>query len=350
MPNTNASGKKRVILGLMTFGPDPEKGGRVSDLEKFKEILDYFQSQGYNEVDTAHSYVGGEQQAFTRAAGWKERGLKLATKFYPGPSAGGHDAANIRAKLEHNLKELGTDSVDIFYLHAADRNTNFAETLEECNKLHKEGKFKELGISNFTSYEVAECVMICNERGWVRPTIYQGMYNCITRNLDVETITACHRYGIDVVIYNPIAGGLFSGKIKAKDQLPDDPLSRFGSKAHAGGNYRARYFKDATFEALAMIEEVGEKYKLTMLEVALRWCMHHSALNVDKDGGDGIIIGVSSLDQLKSNLKDLEKGPLPQEVVDVIDQAWLHVKAVAPVYWHGQLEYGYDTKKALFSH
>jgi aflatoxin B1 aldehyde reductase len=164
----------------MTFGPDKSAGARVTDLDQFKSVLDHFQAQGYGEVDTAHSYVGGKQQAFTREAGWKERGLRIATKYYPSEKTGGHDAANIRARCEENLKELGTDSTDIFYLHAADRNTNFAETLEECNKLYKEGKFKQLGVSNFASFEVAECVMICNERGWVRPTIYQGMYNAIS--------------------------------------------------------------------------------------------------------------------------------------------------------------------------
>ncbi|WWD22594.1 hypothetical protein CI109_107087 [Kwoniella shandongensis] len=331
----------------MTFGPDIDAGARITSLPEFKSCLDYLQKKGYNEVDTAYSYVGTKQQAFTREAGWKERGLKIATKFYPSAKDGGHDAANIRAKCEWNLKELGTDSTDIFYLHAADRDTNFAETLEECNKLYKEGKFKQLGLSNYASYEVAECVMICQERGWVRPTIYQGMYNAITRNLDIETITACHRYGIDVVVYNPLAGGLFSGKIKSKD-LVQDEYSRFGEKSAAGANYRARYFKDATFEALSMIEKVGEKHNLTLLEIALRWCMHHSALNVGTDGGDGIIIGVSSQSQLESNLKDLEKGPLPEEVVKTLDDAWLVTKATAPPYWHGTLKYGYDTQKALF--
>lgn len=167
----------------MTFGPDKDAGARITDMDQYKSILDYFQGQGYNEVDTAHAYVGGKQQAFTREAGWKERGLRLATKFYPNPNSGGHDAANIRAKCEHNLRELGTDSTDIFYLHAADRNTNFEETLEECNKLYQEGKFKQLGISNFASYEVAEVVILCKERGWVRPTIYQGMYNAISESV-----------------------------------------------------------------------------------------------------------------------------------------------------------------------
>lgn len=97
-----------------------------------------------------------------------------------------------------------------------------------------------------------------------------------------------------------------------------------------------------------MVEKVAEKHQLTLLEIALRWVMHHSALNVAKDGGDGIIIGVSSKAQLESNLTDLEKGPLPEEVVQVLDDAWVHCKALAPPYWHGTLEYGYDTKAALF--
>lgn len=91
-------------------------------------------------------------------------------------------AENIRAKLEWNLEQLGATCIDIFYLHAADRSVPFAETLEECDKMHKEGKFVQLGLSNFTAFEVAECAILCNERGWVRPTIYQGMYNAISES------------------------------------------------------------------------------------------------------------------------------------------------------------------------
>ena len=83
--------------------------------------------------------------------------------------------------METSLKELGTDCVDIFYLHAADRSVPFTETLEALNQLHKEGKFVRLGLSNFTAFEVAEMVITCKERGWVRPTIYQGMYNAISK-------------------------------------------------------------------------------------------------------------------------------------------------------------------------
>jgi aflatoxin B1 aldehyde reductase len=175
------------------------------------------------------------------------------------------------------------------------------------------------------------------------------MYNAITRSLENELIPACHRYGIDVVVYNPIAGGLFSGKYKTTD-IPTS--GRYSNTASAVGElYRKRYFKDSTFRALQIIEPAVEKAGLTMVETAIRWCMHHSALQVggvSPKGNDGLIIGVSSLSQLEGNLKDCEKGPLPKEVLEALDEAWMVAKPDTPNYWHLDLEYTYDTRKALF--
>ncbi|GFF39093.1 aflatoxin B1 aldehyde reductase member 2 [Aspergillus udagawae] len=344
MPLVVSSATPRVILGLMTFGPDESEGARITSLDDFNKCLDHLQQQGYNEVDTARVYVGGKQEAFTAQAKWKERGLTLATKWYP-HTPGAHKPDVLRENLERSLKELQTDQVDIFYLHAADRSVPFAETLEAVNELHKEGKFVQLGLSNYTAFEVAEIVILCNERGWVRPTIYQAMYNAITRNIETELIPACKRYGIDIVVYNPLAGGLFSGKYKTKD-IPAE--GRYSDQSSHGTLYRRRYFKEATFDALQLIEPVAEKHGLTMPEIAFRWIHHHSALNMKDNGRDGVIIGVSSLAQLENNLKDIQKGPLPQEVVDVLDQAWLIAKPTAPNYWHLDLKYTYDTQAALF--
>lgn len=178
MPLVTQSLTPRVILGLLTFGPagTEREGARLSSLDK---CLDYFQQQGFNEIDTARTYLDGKQEAFTAQAKWKERGLTLATKWYP-KSPGDHKKAVIREALERSLKELQTEKVDIFYLHAPDRSVPFTETLEEVNKMHKEGKFVQLGLSNYTAFEVAEVAILCHERGWVRPTIYQGMYNAIS--------------------------------------------------------------------------------------------------------------------------------------------------------------------------
>jgi len=167
----------------------------------------------------------------------------------------------------------------------------------------------------------------------VKPTVYQAMYNAITRAIDTELVPCCRKYGIDIVVYNPLAGGIFSGKYKSKDHQPEE--GRFSdASGRAAKMYRERYFSDATFKALEMIEPVAEKHHLTLLEIALRWCVHHSLLNMKDGGRDGVIIGVSSLGQLESNVKDLEKGPLPEEVVDVLDKSWETVtKANCPLYW-----------------
>jgi len=180
MASYNSNSPKRVILGLMNFGPDTTKGGRVTSLDDFNNILDYFQAGGFNEVDTARLYVAGQQEGFTAQAHWKERGLTLATKWYP-YSAGAHKPEVLKSKLAESLKELQTDYVDIFYLHAPDRATPFAETLKALNELHTQGKFGKLGLSNFSAFEVAEICMTCQAKGWVRPTIYQGAYNVISK-------------------------------------------------------------------------------------------------------------------------------------------------------------------------
>ena len=205
-----------------------------------------------------------------------------------------------------------------------------------------------LGLSNFTAAEVAEVVMTCKYNGWVRPTVYQAMYNAITRGMEAELVPACRRYGIDIVAYNPLAGGLFSGKIRSQDMEVAE--GRFSSGTRMGAMYRGRYFRDSTFEALRTVERAVEAHGasgLTMIETALRWAVHHSKLRV-RDGNDGIIIGISSYAQLDGNLDAIEKGPLPDDVVEALDRAWRIAKPDAPNYWHKELEYTYDTKEALF--
>ncbi len=191
------------------------------------------------------------------------------------------------------------------------------------------------------------------------------MYNCIQRLPEPELLPTLRRFGMDFVAYNPIAGGLLSGKIKSSDGAPED--GRFGSKSSTGANYRARYFRKPIFDALKHIEDAIAPHNLTMVETALRWMIHHSQLKMRTAGGnDGLIIGVSSFQQLQSNLKDLEKGPLPEEVVSrcsacvnrlpttcpsqvsALDEAARISRVDLPNYWHGDLKYSYPTIEALF--
>jgi aflatoxin B1 aldehyde reductase len=153
----------RLILGLMTIGPDDTAGARITDIEVYKKCLDYLASKGYKELDSAAMYVGGKQEGFTRDAGFKERGFAIASKIYP-KQAGEHSREKLIPKWEVSLSNLGVDATDIFYLHAPDRATPFEETLEATDQMYREGKFKVLGLSNYAAWEVAEIIGICERR------------------------------------------------------------------------------------------------------------------------------------------------------------------------------------------
>lgn len=126
----------RIILGLMTFGPDPKTGGRVTDVNEFGKILDHFQSRGYNEVDTARMYIGGKQEAFTAQAGWKDRGLSLATKIRYPVQGGDNTADKVLASAETSLKDLGTDTVDVSGYRWGTGRTTLLTVLTQVLYLH----------------------------------------------------------------------------------------------------------------------------------------------------------------------------------------------------------------------
>jgi aflatoxin B1 aldehyde reductase len=260
------------------------------------------------------------------------------TKLYP--NAGGfaafedgytHKPEDIRRGLTNSLKALQTEKVDIFYLHAPDRNTPFEDTLREVNKLYQEGHFSRLGLSNYMAWEVAQICEICIKNEWVMPTVYQGVYHVLQRSIEGELIPCLRKYGISLYAFQPLAGGLLTGRYK-RDQTEFEEGSRFDPKLLSGTVARGRYWNDAYFDALETIHSTATKHALTDAEIALRWLKYHSKLS--QDLGDAIIVGASRVSHLDSNLEDLEKGPLPEEVVEAVVEAWSLVKGTVPNYWH----------------
>src|SRR5271156_5851561 len=119
---------------------------------------------------------------------WQDRGLVMDTKLYPTalrPALAtehySHSPEDLRGGLMASLKALKTDKLHLWYLHGPDRSTPFEVTLRKVDKLHKEGYFEHFGISNFMSWEVAQICEICNKNGWIKPTVYQGLYNALHR-------------------------------------------------------------------------------------------------------------------------------------------------------------------------
>jgi len=182
------------------------------------------------------------------------------------------------------------------------------------------------GLSNFASWQVSAICEVCEARGWVKPGIYQAVYNALVRTIEPELVPCLRKYKLRLVVYNPLAGGLFSGKITSVDQIPDE--GRFSGEGNFAKLYRARYVKNTYLNALKDIKAVGDKHGLWLTEIALRWCQHHSVLLPT----DGVILGASSVEQLEMNCADSAKGPLPADVVEALDKAWTDVSATAPLY------------------
>ncbi|KAF7345488.1 Aldo/keto reductase [Mycena venus] len=323
-----------IVMGAMTFGAPGTDGSRVHDLKDIEAILDVFLKHGHRELDTARVYAGGTCEEYLGKINWQEKGILMETKLYPAPGqtiTGTHSPEDLRKFLMMSLKALNTDKLEMWYLHGPDRSVPYEVTLKAVDELYREGYFKRFGISNYMAWEVAEIVGICKQNGYIQPTAYQGIYNAIHRGVEPELFPALRKFGIAFYEFNPLAGGFFTDRYTSMDEKSESG-SRFDPERNQGRQYRNRYWKPAYFEALAAIRPVVAAHGLTMAEVALRWISHHSLLR--REHGDAVLIGASSLAHIEQNLVDLEKGPLPDEVLAALEAAWDRVKPYASNYYH----------------
>ncbi|KAI4519676.1 Aldo/keto reductase [Schizophyllum commune Loenen D] len=323
-----------LIFGTMTMGTtpgarnkDPKSRKTHSDPQECQTILDVFFDLGHRELDTARVYCGGTTEELLGTLDLRD--ATLDTKVHP-ICPGGHEPKALRASFQQCLKALKRDKVRVLYLHAPDRKVPFEETCAEMNKLYQEGLFETFGLSNFAAWEVAEVVGICKANGWVQPKIYQVMYNAITRAMEPELLPCCRKFGLRLVCYNPLAGGFFAGKITSTTET-GAAGGRFDPNSPSGKMYRERYVNEGYVNALAFLKGVAAKNDLSLIEIALRWMQHHSKLTPE----DGVILGASSAAQLEENCKASEKGPLPEEVVNALDEAYQIVlrHGGEPPYW-----------------
>jgi aflatoxin B1 aldehyde reductase len=302
----------KLILGTMTFGDQVEQAGA-------EEMLAQFTRRGNHEIDTAHIYCDGRTEnmlgsmisAETRAE------LYIASKVNPW-NDGGLQPAEVKRQMSEILQRLGSDNVDLLYLHSPDLETPIEQTLECCFELFQQGSFKHFGLSNFAAWQVAEVVETCRHNGWTQPVVYQGMYNALTRDVEKELFSCLRNYGISFYAYNPLAGGLLTGKHQSADDPPDS--GRFTVER----GYLDRYWKQEYFNVLRELQVACVDSGLKPVEVAMSWLVNHSLLDVDR--GDSIILGASSVDHLVQNMAACEQAPLSPEILEILDRGWEVIK------------------------
>ena len=310
--------KVKLILGTMTFGEsvfNPQAG----------EFINAFLDAGYEELDTAYVYNDGTcERLLGEVLPGLGRPYRIATKVNPRIS-GRLDGEAAYKQVNESLERMNLPSVDTVYLHFPDPKTPVESVLEAMADLHRQGKYKELGLSNFPAWMVTDVWHICDSRGWVKPTVFQGIYNPLTRKAETELNACLNYFGMRFYAYNPLAGGLLTGRYGHFEDAPTD--GRFTHRP----NYQGRYWKKTFFEAVDLIRKAGEKYGINTIEATYRWLAFHSMLNGSR--GDAILIGASKLGHLQQNMDTLKAGPLPEEMVQAFEQAWAVTKADSPEYF-----------------
>lgn len=306
-----------IILGTWVFGNQVDEG--MAD-----RIVGMFLEKGYVKLDTAYIYGVAEEilgRILTQA---RREKIYLATKAHP-ESEAGLRPQRLAEQVETSLKRLKSEYVDLLYLHAPDPKTPIDITLEACHQLFRQGKFRELGLSNYAAWQVADIWHICKQNGWIAPTVYQGMYNAITRDVERELFPAIRAFGIRFYAYNPLAGGLLTGKYLSYKKRPTK--NRFALQPI----YFDRYWTESYFRAIEVIRSACESKGLAMADSSLRWMQHHSFLK--GANSDGVITAASSIEQLEENLNSCEGGDLPEEIVNAFDRAWELARPDCPNYF-----------------
>lgn len=319
-----------TVLGTMEFGRGPCVG--KVPLQMLELCL--ASGDSFRGVDTAYMYCDGKSESILGDMSCWKSVVPMATKIN---IQGGKSfsSQSVREQVNTCLTRLQVSSVDIMYLHMPDHKTPLAETLGTMDQLHKEGKFNQLGLSNYSSWLVNEVVNLCKVNNWILPTVYQGMYSAITRQVEEELLPCLRYHGIAFYAYSPLGGGILTGKYKFKEA--DEKSIVKGRFNGIGWDkvYRDRYWKEEHFSALETLQKLLEEHhkdeNVSLPGAALRWIYNHSAL--DPSLGDCVVLGASRTEQIQSNLELSKEGPLATPVVKFFDEWWLSTKHLCPKYF-----------------
>ncbi|KAG9770285.1 Aldo-keto reductase [Exophiala dermatitidis] len=317
----------RVVLGTASMGSEASPLAKINTVRDAQKFVNLFRSRGYADIDTARAYPVGKGGTCEELLGredlrlskWANVSTKVAS-FMPGS----HRASRIAMSIDRSLDALSMESVDIMYLHAPDRFTPFKETCEAMNKAYQQGKFERFGLSNYSVEEVEEIVRICEENGYVKPSVYQGQYNPICRGGEERLFSVLREHNIAFYAYSPSACGFFSNKVSRASTK--DKNSRWNIASPLGAKYAGDYFHDPLFAAAEIVRQQALKHGISGHAAALRWTTWHSQLGAEY--GDAVIVGASKLSQLEENMCILEEGPLPEDLVDTLNGVWEDVKSL----------------------
>jgi 1-deoxyxylulose-5-phosphate synthase len=303
----------RLCLGTMTFGYQCDEQTSVA-------ILDTAADAGITFLDTADGYpigappdgYGATEEIIGRwLVGRRDRFIVATKCFMPtGPSVwdAGNSRQNIMRAVEASLRRLQTDHIDLYQLHFWDVHTPIDETLRALDDLVRSGKVRYIGISNVRAYQLARSIGRSEVLGVERFDSLQPRYNLLFRQPERDLLPLCNEEGIGVIPYNPLAGGLLTGKHAAG--APTEG-TRF-TLGRAGGMYTERYWHEREFETVAAFRDIAAEAGRSMAELAVAWVLANPTITSP-------IVGASRPEQLTEPLLALEK-PLDADLKARLDE------------------------------
>ncbi|KAF4464475.1 Aflatoxin B1 aldehyde reductase member 2 [Fusarium albosuccineum] len=279
-----------LVLGAGNVGDtSSDPIARYSTPDKVNAFFNAFAKRGYNQIDTARGYSLHAPGTSEPRIGAICPGDRFIIDSKADPTAG-YTKESVLRDIDASLDALKVDQINIYYLHAPDRKNPPEPAIQALNQACKEGKIKAWGISNYRADEVQNTLDFCEDRGFVKPSIYQGHYNPVVRGGEKELFPLLRKNNIAFSAYSPAGAGFFAGSSKTAK-----PKSRPTIEA-------------AVNKAL----EVASKHGIGGHAAALRWTAYHSILN--RAHGDALVVGASSPEQLETNIDHIEEGPLPDDV------------------------------------
>ena len=314
-----------ICLGTMTFGHGADEG-------EAGRILDACLDAGVNFLDTANAYNGGESESILgMLLKGRRRRVVLASKVFnpmgPGANDSGASRAHIMQAVEDSLRRLGTDYLDIYYLHHVDHQTPLEESLRALDDLVRQGKIRYAATSNYEAWRLMEALWISDTKGLARFECYQPQYSLVVRDIEQEIVPVCETKGLGVVVWSPLAGGYLSGKYQPGQ------AQATGSRSEEGWAFPMKFFHPDHTNVLATLLEVAAELGRSPAQVALRWVL-------DQGFVTSAIVGARNQGQIEETLQAVG-WRLPGEM-----KARLDAVSVLPLRYPRTMEDGMRERRA----
>jgi aryl-alcohol dehydrogenase-like predicted oxidoreductase len=306
----------RLCLGTATFG-------KQTDESASQQILDKAAEAGINFIDTADAYpmgddlalVGRTEEITGRWLKGKRAGFIVATKGGApmGPSSWdqGSSRKHLLDAVDASLRRLGTDYIDLYQLHVDDPETPLDETLEALDIIVRSGRARYIGVSNFLAYRLARAIGRSDALRVARPASIQPRYNLLFREIERELLPLAREENIAVIPFNPLAGGLLTGKHR-HDAVP--AKGRFSAEiGQFGAIYQARYWHEREFQTIEKLRELAGQLGEPLAKLSIAWVLANPAIT-------SVILGASRLEQLTDTLAAVDltiEGDLKKQFDDL---------------------------------